>query len=119
MTRALLLELVQTQRLAGGEFDSEIDHYVNGIDDREYAYDEVSALFDLYDVEVSERHDRHMIRLCRRLLIAAGFYRVMPQDEIDSTFRSSGRKVWDFVQDGVKYTTDHTTESWQWPEQVA
>jgi len=115
MNRATLLDLVQTQRLAGGEFDSEVEHHVNGIDDREYAYDEVSALFDIYDLAVNETKDRHMIQLCRKLLIAAGFYRVMTQDEIDNTFRSNGGKVYDFVLAGLKYTTDETTEAWQWP----
>lgn len=94
----------------------EIEHFMT-LDDREYAYDEVSALFDAYALAEQETKDRRIIDAARTLLIEVGFYRVMPDEEIADTFMSSGRSPWNFKRGGVAYVTDFNTDSWQWPEE--
>jgi hypothetical protein len=97
---------------------SEIAHYMS-VDDREYAYDEVSALFDALALAEHETKDREIMGRARALLIKHGFYREMPADEIASTFRTKPGPVWDFKLGGIAYTTDYTVEEWQWPEGAA
>lgn len=105
------------------EFQSEIRYFRDDIDREDedgIGYDTVSALFDLEDQ--LERGDwgcgrRRLLTLCRKTLITIGFYRVMPQDEIDSTFSSAGGPVWCFKLNKVAYTTNHNVESWQFPAQ--
>lgn len=114
MTRGEMIQAILS--VDDREFQAEIDHYVHGVDDREYAYDEVSALFDMEErAEDPEDGDRRLLKICRQALIAIGFYRVMPQHEIDSTVRSGGGPVWSFKLNKVAYTTDHTVEAWQFP----
>ncbi len=115
MSRETLLEatkLIGRSTPLGGE----IEHFMT-LDERDYAYDEVSALFGAYHIAIGNRDDV-VIRAARRLLIAHGFYRVMTQYEIDNTFNTNGRKVWDFVHAGLKYTTDHTFDDWEWPDEA-
>lgn len=114
MTRETLLAAVKAEPYTtplGGE----IEHQMS-IEDREYAYDEVSALFDAYRYAEQETKDRRVIERCRDLLVEHGFYRVMPQEERDNTFTSSGRAPYDFKRKGVMFTTDFTIDNWQWPD---
>lgn len=118
MTRATLLEdvrkLVANARTS--PLAAEIEHFMS-IEDREYAYDEVSALFDAYDLAERETKDRRVINRCRDLLVVHGFYRVMSPEEQANTFTSSGRAPYDFKIAGTAYTSEpHTVDSWQWPE---
>ena len=107
MLRSEMIKLILKDK--NKEFQSEIGHYMS-IDDREYAYDEVSALFDLHNA-AEDFHDRDMLRVTQRLLIEIGFFRVMTQEEIDSTIRSDGRKPWDFKHMKIAYTSDYSADS--------
>lgn len=123
MTRAEMIAIIKA--VDDKEFKDEIDFHL--CLDREYGdnYDEVSALFDVEDraemwgteaaTPDQRKAARRLLKIARRVLIDIGFYRVMPQDEIDNTFTSSGRAPWSFKLDGVAYTTDETTEEWQFP----
>jgi len=120
MTRATLLEAVRlkVQRARTSPLASEIEHFMS-LDDREYAYDEVSALFDAYDLAERETKDRKVINAARDLLIVHGFYRVMSADEQANTFTSSGRAPYDFRLGGTAYTSDpNTVDGWQWPDEA-
>jgi hypothetical protein len=114
MARATLLDAARAEKGTG--LASEIEHFMN-VDDREYAYDEVSALFDAMSLAEQNRGpgSRAVIDRARALLIDAGFYRVMPDDEAANTFRSNGGAPEDFRLKGVRYTTDFTVDEWQWP----
>ncbi|AKF13603.1 hypothetical protein PHIN3_340 [Sinorhizobium phage phiN3] len=90
------------------EFQTEIGHFM-GIDEREYDYDQVSALFDAMNME---GQTRHVVTIARSLLIQFGFYRPMPQDEIENTYVSGGRVPWFFKLNGIRYTSDETDEEW-------
>lgn len=118
MTRGEMIQAVLA--VDDEEFQGEVDHFVHGVEEREYAYDEVSALFDIEDrAEDPHDGDRRLLKLCRQTLIAIGFYRVMPQDEIDSTFRSGDGSVWCFKLNKLAYTTDHNVGDWQFPDGTA
>lgn len=119
MTRAEMIKIILQH--PDKEFQSEVQHHTHGIDDREYAYDEVTALFDIEQraEDHAKKHAdaRRLLKIARDLLIQIGFYRVMPQDEINNTFVSSGTK-WAFKLNGVAYTTDETTDEWMFPEET-
>lgn len=85
----------------------EIEHYL-GIEDREYNYDAVCALID---AEEAEGQSRTMVRKLRSMMIDIGYYRVMPQEEIENTFTSHGTP-WVFKMDGVAYTSDRSSSEW-------
>lgn len=119
MTRDEMNKLVLTS--TNKEFLSEVRNLLD-VDDREYAYDAVSAAFDAEDraegwiVDGNSPDARKVRAGAREALIAIGFYRVMTQDEIDNTFVSSGRSKWNFKLKGVPYTSDdQIVEKWQWP----
>jgi hypothetical protein len=115
VTRAEMIAAVNASNLT--VFREEVDHHM-GIEDREYAYDEVSALFDIEDRAEDWKH-RSLLREARRILIEIGFYRVMPVEEQERTMVSHGT-VWAFKQGGTAYTSDHLVCDWQWPvEEVA
>lgn len=92
------------------------DHHQRG-------YDAVCALLDAeqrfeawlsdgMEDPVQRREIRRGISQARRVLVEIGFYRVMTEDEISSTWVSGGRSPWDFRLDGVPYTSDETTHEW-------
>jgi hypothetical protein len=121
-TRKDMIEAVRA--VEDTEFQDEVAYYMD-LDREEDGYDEVSALFDierlcddwLRDAETAENRKavRRLQKVAWRSLIAIGFYRVMPQEEIDSTVTSSGRQPWAFKLDGTAYTTDETVHDWQFP----
>lgn len=114
MSRETLLHFVKLEPKTS-PLGSEIEHFMSI--DREYRYDEVSALFDAFDLAEHETKDRRVIDRCRTLLIAHGFYRAMSQDEIANTFTTSGRPPYEFKRKAVAYTADpNTVEGWQWPK---
>lgn len=98
-----------------GKFQSEIAHYM-GIEEREYAYDELSALFDIMMTHQEKGGDKFLLRIARQKLFDIGFYRIMPPSEIANTFRMGGGPVWDFKLNGVPYISDDPIDDWQWPE---
>lgn len=122
MTRPEMIAAVRA--VADAEFQDEVGHHM-GIEERDYSYDEVSALFDVEDraetwgVEAAtpdqRKAARRLLQVARRVLIDIGFYRVMPPEEIDSTVTLSGRAAWAFKLEGHAYTTDEITEEWQFP----
>jgi hypothetical protein len=122
MTRPEMIGAIRA--VADPELQDEVDYFLNL--DREYEYDEVSALFDIEnrmeicvaeaDTPTHRRQASRLLRVARRALIDIGFYRVMPPEEIDNTFTSSGRAAWAFKLEGHAYTTDETAEEWQFPE---
>lgn len=91
-----------------GSFQEEINHFML-IEEREYDYDELCALFDTMNMEGQERP---VITVARTLLIEFGYYRPMPQEEIDNTYTSGGRVPWHFKLNGIRYTSDETEEEW-------
>jgi hypothetical protein len=111
LTRPQQIALIMEHAARSPELASEISYHVHDIGDREYAYDEVSAVFDIEDHEGTSRALRTTVR---RALIAIGFYRPMSEDEINNTFVSSGTP-WAFKLDKVAYTHDDPAEEWQWP----
>jgi hypothetical protein len=93
-------------------FQEEVSHLVHGVDDREYDYDELDALFDIEErSEHGSLAHRGLLKQCRQLLTQMGFYRAMPQDEIDNTWVSGGTK-WHFKMGGVPYTSDYNASTW-------
>ena len=117
MSRETLLSaarLEATSTPLGGE----IEHHTH-VDGRDYAYDEVSALFDAYAFAENETKDLRVIRRARELLIEHGFYRIMPPEEIANTWHFPARTAWDFKLKKQPYTTDYTINDWQWPEEIA
>lgn len=119
MTRQEMIEIIKS--FDDANFQSEIRHYMS-IEDREYAYDEVCAVFDVEEAceeflkdrsadKASAKETRATLKFARRALIAIGFYRVMPQEEIDNTWSSSGY-IWNFKEKGVAYTSDETVSEW-------
>lgn len=93
---------------ASKAFGEEIEHFLL-VGDREYHYDPVFALFDAMNLEDQKRA---VVDTCRTLLIEFGFFRVMPQDEIDATTVSPGISKWVFKRGGVAYTTDEHEDDW-------
>lgn len=103
------------------DLQSEIQHYMD-IEDREYDYDPVCALLDIEEAhqqvladgiaEPYRRQYRRTLAAARRVLIGIGFYRIMTQDEIDSTVRSDNRVPWAFKLDGAPYHTEETASEW-------
>lgn len=120
MTRGEMIQAILA--VDDEEFQSEIRYHCHDIereDDDEIPYDEVAALFDIEDrAEDPQDGDRRLLKLCRQALIEIGFYRVMPQEEIDSTTRSGGGPVWCFRLNKLAYTTDHNAEAWQFPSEA-
>lgn len=94
---------------------AEINHLLD-IDNREYKYDELTALFDLEDSLKynwdKTPQNRALLKLIRTIMIDMGYYRPMTGDEISSTFCSNGRVPWDFKLKTVAYTTDYPAEEW-------
>lgn len=102
-------------------FHIEISYYMS-IEEREYKYDEVCALFD-YESQLEEflvgpcdvkyrMQYRGELKVVRRTLIDIGFYREMLQDEIDNTWRSDSRSPWHFILKEKKWTTDEHASEW-------
>lgn len=99
----------------------ELEHFMS-IEEREYAYDEVCAALDVMDRsetalsdgldKAGRRRARAELAAARSMLIAIGFYREMPPEEIESTFTSSGRAAYEFKLNGVAYTTDEIKDEW-------
>lgn len=94
----------------------EVSYLVHDIGDREYPYDELAALFDIEDRNEGPEGNRTLLRQSREMLVALGYYRPMPAEEIDNTIVSRGA-VWAFKLKGVAYTSDDPVELWQWPGQ--
>lgn len=92
----------------------EVLYRVHDIGDREYPYDELAALFDIEDREEGPEGNRTLLRQSREMLVAVGFYRPMPVEEIGNTIVSRGT-AWAFKLKGVAYTADDPVEHWQWP----
>lgn len=115
MDRPALIAAIKAVR--DEEFLSEVDHFVNNVDDREYEYDEVSALFDISEraEEGEYANSRRLLTICRRLLIDAGYYYAMTPKQVANTYRSHG-PAWDFKLDKTPYTSDECAEDWRWPE---
>ena len=113
--RAAMIDIVKAVK--DTDFQSEIRYFTNDIEERDYVYDELSALFDILDRNDQKDGDKRLLKVARQVLIDLGFFRIMPQDEIDNTYTSSGRSPWDFKLGGVPYTTDETHEHWQFPDE--
>lgn len=114
--RQRLMTLVRDH--ADLEFQSEVRHYVNDIGDREYAYDEVSALFDIEMSAQEPGGDKRLLKIARTMLIEVGYYRAMSAEEIANTYVSPGISKWQFKLHGLAYRTDETTEEWQFPDDM-
>ncbi|WP_298983415.1 hypothetical protein [uncultured Roseibium sp.] len=109
MTRDEMISLVKAE--TDETFIEELGHHL-GIDDREYEYDELSALFDIEDraeIWVKQRYKGAMklLNVSRRLMIAIGFYVPMSAEDIERSlsWSSSGgtRDPWAFKMGGVAY----------------
>lgn len=109
LSREQMVSLIKEK--APKELRDEIGHYMT-IEEREYPYDEVMAVLDTLVRQEDEDGDKKLLKQARQILIDLGFFRVMPQEEIDNTFRSGRGPVWDFALKGVKYTSDFTYEEW-------
>jgi hypothetical protein len=109
LTRPAMIALILAERSTA--FQGEIAHHVHGVDDREYEYDEVSALLDIEDRNDCSDGDKSLLRTARRLLIAIGFYRPMTADEIANTYSTSGT-AWAFKLAGIAYTSDYNNDDW-------
>lgn len=102
-------------------YKDEIAHQMSV--EREYAYDEVAAAFDVEDrtetwVSEGSAGARSLLKAARQTLIDIGFYRVMLQQEIDETFTSNGRLPCAFKMLGIPYINDDPAETWMFPEQA-
>ena len=107
-------KLLDAAKDAPQELADEIDYKVNDID-HEDAYDAADAILDIYD-DAEHNGERKLLNACRVVLIAAGYYRPMSQDEIDNThtWSSSGRKAnpWCFKRNKIAYTCDEGINPW-------
>lgn len=117
--------IAAVRAVADAEFQDEVGHHLS-IEDREYAYDEVSALFDIEEraetwgaeaaTPAQRKQAKRLLEVAQRVLIGIGFYRVMPADEIaNTTIMGNRRAPWAFKLDGIAYTSDDTIEEWQFP----
>lgn len=109
MKRAEMNALVMGTATAS--FREELEHYLWGVDDREYEYDPVFAVFDIEDRNGLKEGDKRLLREARKLLIAIGYYRPMTDEDIRNTWVSSGTK-WAFKMGGVPYDAVGPSESW-------
>lgn len=78
------------------------------VDNGETLLDAFLTLDDLSDTEQSLVRYR---TACRKVLIDAGFYRPMSQEEIDSTTTSRGYP-WDFKMKGIAYRGSESMQGW-------
>lgn len=89
----------------------EIEHKLNiDREESDEVYDTCDALLEIYDMAECNS-ELKLIKECRLILIDLGFYRIMPQSEIDNTTVSRGT-VWDFKIKGTAYTSDSTFNDW-------
>lgn len=101
----------QIEAFSDPEFRSELAHHLS-IEEREYAYDAISALYDIEDraeTGLRERPSveeaktlRRLLRIAREALIGIGVYRAMTEEDIANTYSSSGSK-WAFRLNGTAY----------------
>lgn len=104
-----IAKLAITEINSRSKLGEEIGYYLGvQTENEEYSGkpDYVDAVFQT-ECFAEDNEDRAMLKLARSLLIRAGYYRIMPQSEIDSTVVSLGAK-WAFKQDGVAYTLDYS-----------
>lgn len=96
----------------------EIEHLLS-IGDREYEYDELTALFDIEDSLKyhwdKTPQNKSLLKLIREIMIDIGYYRPMLSEEIENTLTSNGRVPWDFKLNTIAYTTDYPAEEWMFP----
>jgi hypothetical protein len=74
-------------------------------------FDEADAFVDLDDLAECEPNWRSFRSECRTILIAAGFYRVISEEEIARTYTSSGN-AYAFKHRGAKYWADDAMCTW-------
>lgn len=112
--RSALIAIVEAW--ASTALQSELAYHRDDVareDDDEVPYDTLSALFDVEE-RAEDAGDRKLLTAARDALIAVGFYRVMPAEEIAATQVSRGTP-WAFKRSGVAYTTDEIASRWQFP----
>lgn len=114
MTRAEMIALALASPSAA--FREELSFLVHGVDDREYAYDELSAVFDIEERAEGREGNRALLLAAREVLIAIGFYRPMSHAEEQSTYVTRGN-VWAFKRRGTPFICDDPAELWQWPNE--
>lgn len=122
MTRADMIAAILAVK--DGEYQNEVSYYVHDIGEREYAYDELSAAIDIEERSEQAIHDsddqkikhqyRRLLKVARQALIAIGYYRVMPQEEIEQTYVSFGT-AWTFKLDQIAYTLNDDFAEEQFP----
>lgn len=76
----------------------EIHDLIDGID----TWDDIDAFLHIQDLSETEDGWKAFKIPCRKVLIDAGFYVPMTQEEIDSCWVSGGT-VWDFKMQHVAY----------------
>lgn len=99
------------------EFKRELAYYT-GIEDREYPYDELSALFDVESI-ADEDQNAELLATTRKVMVDIGFYRLLTKEELETAVVSGGHKPWAFKKKGAGayYTSDYTVEEVQFPEE--
>lgn len=95
---------------ADPELQAELQYLLKSVE-RYEPYDAIDAVFDIED-RAHENEDLNLLKFSREALIKIGFYRVMPEAEIEATVVSGGRDPWDFKLEGLAYTSDFTIEEW-------
>lgn len=120
MNRAEMIARVRAE--ANPAYREELAHYM-GIEEREYAYDEVCAALDIEDrIAQALRDDmpaehragyRRTLANARRVLIDIGFYKPVAElhAELGELIQSTGPR-YAFKLDGVEYDTAETSEEW-------
>jgi len=97
----------------GTKLGDEIDHFMNGVDDREYDYEYADAIFDLEERNEGKDGDKTLLKQARELLITAGYYRITTREELDSIISNRPGKVQPaFKYQGRLYDCDWSMEAW-------
>ena len=91
------------------DLQNELNHWMeidrDPPEEGEQPYDVADAFLDVENLSDTEKAYVEYRAECRRILIDVGYYRIMPQKEIDDTIVTSGTK-WAFKLKGVAYTQD-------------
>lgn len=78
----------------------------------ELPFDICDAFLDLDDLAESDPGWQNFQRGCRTILIHAGFYRPISEEEISRTVCTGRSRAWAFQDAGIKYTADQPIVSW-------
>ena len=75
-------------------------------------FDIADAFIDLDDALQSEGYDNKAGKLCDKILIRAGYYLPLTDEQLQNTVVCGGAKKYDLLRDGIKYRIDSAMSLW-------